>query len=112
MSNNAANIVPIIKLSEIDEHTPADCYKLVLDNGIELGYAVIEQVFNPKPITNLRIVIRAATLQQLEKERDVFKKDCHYFEGQAIELRRALHEQNGTGSDLYGIPKRENENGS
>lgn len=109
MTNNAANIVPIIKLSEVNDQTPPDCYKLVLDCGTELGYAVIEQIQHPKPITNLRIVIRAATLQTLEKERDTFKKDCHYFEGQAIDLRRALHEQNGTGADLYGIPRRENE---
>lgn len=109
MTNNAANIVPVIKLSAINDQTPPDCYKLILDNGMELGYGIVEQIQNPKPITNLRIVIRAATLQQLELERDTLKKDCHYFEGQAIELRRALHEQNGTAGDLYGIPTREAE---
>lgn len=109
MTNHAADIVPIIKLSEVNDQTPPDCYKLVLDCGTELGYAVIEQIQNPKPITNLRIVIRAATLQQLEKERDGFKRDYHYFEGQAIELRRELHERNGTANDLYGLPRRQDE---
>lgn len=102
MTNNN-QIVPEIKIDEIDEHTPSGLY-----NVEGFGFQFIEQLrytVNNEPVhrTNLRSVINVQVLKDLLHRVGVAEDERDYYMQRAVKLRgelNAINHENG----INGLP--------